>query len=202
MPFVQRTDGAVSGLYANPQPQPDGSDLAPEWLADDHPDVIVYLHPAAGAAQIAYVRLRETDYVEFRVWTPARTPSPAWLAWREALREVARGNATVIPDEPPRYGAAQPAPVVVADDDLTIDRDALADLIREVMAEAAPAAPAIVIPEALTGFVLVDEAPADTRARLAARWQELTHLLQMGLADSDLAHEHTLLSAHQGWLTS
>lgn len=176
MPYVQRTDGAVSGLYANPQPQPDGSDLAPEWLADDHPEVVVYLHPAPDPRRLAAVRLRETDYVEFRVWTPARTPSPAWLAWREALREVARGNATVIPDEPPRYGAAQPAP------------------------EPEPEVPAV--PEALTGFVLVNEAPDATRARLMARWQELTHLLQMGLADSDLAHEHTLLSAHQGWLTS
>lgn len=60
----------------------------------------------------------------------------------------------------------------------------------------------VTVPAELTGFVLVDEAPVATRARLAARWQELTHLLQMGLADSDIAHEHTLLSAHQAWLTS
>lgn len=64
------------------------------------------------------------------------------------------------------------------------------------------AAPSIVIPEALTGFVLVGEAPAVTKARLAGRWVELTHLLQMGLADSDIAHEHTLLSPHQAWLLS
>ena len=48
--------------------------------------------------------LRATDHVEFRAWTPERTPSPAWLAWREALREVLRGNSTTIPDEPERYG--------------------------------------------------------------------------------------------------
>lgn len=68
--------------------------------------------------------------------------------------------------------------------------------------EPAPAGPSIIVPEALTGFVLVGETPAATKARLASRWVELTHLLQMGLADSDIAHEHTLLSPHQAWLLS
>lgn len=62
--------------------------------------------------------------------------------------------------------------------------------------------PSIVVPEALTGFILVGEPAAQTKARLAGRWVELTHLLQMGLASADEAAEHTLLSAHQGWLTS
>jgi len=49
--------------------------------------------------------LDATDYVEFRHWTQAKTPTFAWLAWRETLREVVRGNATDIPPEPERYNA-------------------------------------------------------------------------------------------------
>jgi hypothetical protein len=49
--------------------------------------------------------LNASDHIEFRTPTPARTPSPAWLAWREQLREVVRGNATEIPPEPERYNA-------------------------------------------------------------------------------------------------
>lgn len=67
---------------------------------------------------------------------------------------------------------------------------------------AEPEPPASGVPEGLTAFVLVGEDAGTAKARLAARWQELTHLLQMALADSDQAHEHTVLSAHQGWLTS
>jgi hypothetical protein len=62
--------------------------------------------------------------------------------------------------------------------------------------------PSIVVPDALSAMAIAGEAPGETKARLAGRWVELTHLLQMGLADADAAHEHTLLSAHQGWLTS
>lgn len=139
------------------------------------------------------------------------------------LKALAGSGTTPAPVAAP---APEPAPVATpapADDELMIDRDALADLIREVLSEIAPPAPppppppepepepepapapeapAIVVPEALAGFVLVGESAADARARLSARWQELTHLLQMGLADADAAHEHTLLSAHQAWLTS
>jgi hypothetical protein len=49
--------------------------------------------------------LDATDYVEFRHWTQAKTPTFAWLAWRETLREVVRGNVTDIPPEPERYNA-------------------------------------------------------------------------------------------------
>lgn len=47
--------------------------------------------------------LNATDHVEYRTPTAARTPSPAWLAWREQLREVVRGNVDAIPSEPARY---------------------------------------------------------------------------------------------------
>lgn len=66
----------------------------------------------------------------------------------------------------------------------------------------APEAPAIVVPDALAGLVLPDETAGETKARLAGRWVELTHLLQMGLATAEQASEHTLLSAHQSWLQS
>lgn len=54
---------------------------------------------------VAMSLLRSTDHIEFRTPTPTRTPSVAWLAWREQLREVVRGNATEIPPEPERYNA-------------------------------------------------------------------------------------------------
>lgn len=111
MPYVQRIGGALVGVYANPQPQPDGSDLAPDWLEDDHPDVIAYRNPPPDMRAVASGVLRSTDYVEYRVWTPERTPSPEWLAWREAVREVVRGVANVIPVEPARYGDAAPASI-------------------------------------------------------------------------------------------
>jgi hypothetical protein len=60
----------------------------------------------------------------------------------------------------------------------------------------------VVVPEPLIRFALAGETATDTRTRLTARWIELTHLLQMGLATGKQAAEHTLLSAHHGWLTS
>ena len=138
----------------------------------------------------------------------------------KALAGSGTAPAPVAAPVPEPVPAAAPAP---ADEELVIDRDALADLIREVLSEMAPPppppapppepgpapepapapeAPAIVVPEALAGFVIADEAPGETKARLAGRWVELTHLLQMGLASADEAAEHTLLSAYQGWLQS
>lgn len=132
----------------------------------------------------------------------------------KAIASSGTAPAPVAAPAPEPVPVAAPAP---ADDELVIDRDALADLIREVLSEMAPPppapepepepapapeAPAIVVPEALAGCVIADEAPGETKARLAGRWVELTHLLQMGLASADEAAEHTLLSAHQGWLQS
>lgn len=70
--------------------------------------VTISVNPArqrAALAQQAKKILADTDYIEFRPATPERTPSPAWLAWREQLREVVRGNTTEIPLEPERYNA-------------------------------------------------------------------------------------------------
>jgi hypothetical protein len=43
------------------------------------------------------------DYVVIRSTETNAMLSPAWLAWREQLREVVRGNLDVIPSEPARY---------------------------------------------------------------------------------------------------
>ena len=40
MPYVERRNGAVAGLYANPQPG-----YAEEFLADDHPEVVAFTRP-------------------------------------------------------------------------------------------------------------------------------------------------------------
>ncbi|MDB5338392.1 MAG: hypothetical protein JWN70_4011 [Planctomycetaceae bacterium] len=49
MPYVQRNwKGEITGLYANPQPQPDGTCLTePAPLSEDHPEVQSYMakHP-------------------------------------------------------------------------------------------------------------------------------------------------------------
>ncbi len=49
MPYIQRDfDGNIVGLYANPQPQEDGTCLTePDPLPDDHPEVLAYrsAHP-------------------------------------------------------------------------------------------------------------------------------------------------------------
>jgi hypothetical protein len=122
--------------------------------------------------------------------------------------------APVVEPEPapaPAVEAApEPLPEVMTVEDLqAMIRDIVRDMV-EPDPEPAPApepAPepepeATVVPEALAPLVLPDEAPEVTRARLAGRWVELTHLLQMGLATGEQAAEHTLLSAHQEWLTS
>ena len=54
-------------------------------------------------SQQAAALLAETDHIEYRAPTPARTPSEEWLLWREQLREVVRGNLSDIPSEPTRY---------------------------------------------------------------------------------------------------
>jgi hypothetical protein len=57
----------------------------------------------AAVVSAAREMLAATDYIEFRTPTQGRTPSLVWLAWREQLREVMRGNLGAIPDEPARY---------------------------------------------------------------------------------------------------
>lgn len=68
--------------------------------------VTISVNPArqqAALAQQAKKLLADTDYIEFRPATAGRTLSAAWTAWREQLREVARGNLSDIPSEPTRY---------------------------------------------------------------------------------------------------
>lgn len=68
-------------------------------------DAPLVTDPVAARKLMARDALAMTDHIEFRTPTPERTPSSAWLAWREQLREVVRGNATEIPPEPERYNA-------------------------------------------------------------------------------------------------
>ncbi len=53
MIYVQRDkNGVLCGLYANPQPQPDGTSLTEKApLADNHPDVLAFLAPKLAAKQ-------------------------------------------------------------------------------------------------------------------------------------------------------
>ena len=75
------------------------------WTGSKWIDPEFSLRTQARLSAQAQELLKKTDHVEYRMATPERTPSPAWLAWREQLREVVRGNATEIPPEPERYNA-------------------------------------------------------------------------------------------------
>lgn len=50
--------------------------------------------------------LQRTDYVVMKSLEKNKPLSLTWIAWREQLREVVRGNATEIPPEPERYNAS------------------------------------------------------------------------------------------------
>lgn len=39
MPYVQRTNGTITGIFANPQPG-----FAEEWIADDDPEIAAFLN--------------------------------------------------------------------------------------------------------------------------------------------------------------
>lgn len=53
MPYVQRENGAVIGLYANAQ-----VGYAEEFLAEDHPEVVAFLSPPPSAADVIAERER------------------------------------------------------------------------------------------------------------------------------------------------
>lgn len=45
--YVQRKNGVIIGLFANPQPQPDGSVLTdPLPLREDDPEIVAFMNPA------------------------------------------------------------------------------------------------------------------------------------------------------------
>jgi hypothetical protein len=62
-----------------------------------------YYELSGGATEAARRQLQRTDYVVIKAAEQHVTLSPAWIAWREQLRDVARGNGTQIPPEPSRY---------------------------------------------------------------------------------------------------
>jgi hypothetical protein len=49
MMYVRRNQaGAIVAAFANPQPQPDGTDLAPEAIAADAAELLAFLDPPPG----------------------------------------------------------------------------------------------------------------------------------------------------------
>lgn len=92
--------------------------------------------PRVAAADL----LRATDRIEYRYWTPERTPTPAWLAWRDVLRAVVRGEVTEIPAEPERYGAPPPPAQPAAPPTLIANIAAPGETLQEALARLAPLA--------------------------------------------------------------
>lgn len=95
MPYVQRENGIVTGLYANAQPG-----YAEEFLADDHTEVLAFLHPplALDDYKLAIVAHLDTKAQERRydnavsIATYVGSTNPQWaaeaeafVAWRDAV---------------------------------------------------------------------------------------------------------------------
>lgn len=61
----------------------------------------------AQTARVSEARgaLQRTDYVVIKSLEQNKPVSPTWLAWRDQLREVVRGNLSEIAPEPERYNA-------------------------------------------------------------------------------------------------
>jgi hypothetical protein len=61
-------------------------------------------------SQIAQQQLAATDYVAVRCGELGMTVPEEWRAYRESLREVVRGNSSVLPGPPPLkpWDAPQP----------------------------------------------------------------------------------------------
>lgn len=84
----------------------------------------------------ASVRLHSTDYVVIKAQERSQMLAPAWLAWREQLREVVRGVRTEIPEEPQRYTDAPTPPLMPADlAALALPDESLADLKVRLLTE-------------------------------------------------------------------
>lgn len=88
--YVRSVDGVIVGLYANPQPQPDGTSLTEaEPVADDHPEVVEFVGRQEAAMATAVKRaaaIRALD--EQRLLDAAGDPAaPAAVkAYSEAVK--------------------------------------------------------------------------------------------------------------------
>lgn len=89
MPYVQRDNGPIVGLYACEQPG-----YAEEFLADDHPEVLAFLNPPPTAADYsralrimldAKAQERQYDGILTAV-TYLDDPNPAYAAEAAALK--------------------------------------------------------------------------------------------------------------------
>lgn len=109
--------------------------------------------------------LNDTDYVPGKALERGLTLRPDWLAWREQLREVVRGNSQEIPEEPERYGAA---PESVPGGNTLPE--------PETVAEADPEA----IPAALASLANEGETAGEFFARMSPHLQTLLHRFVRG----------------------
>jgi hypothetical protein len=106
------------------------------WTGTEWIDPEFMLRTQARLSAQAQELLKKTDHVEYRIATPERTPSFAWLAWREQLREVVRGVRMEIQEEPQRYRDAPAAPLMPADlAALALPDESLADLKTRLLTE-------------------------------------------------------------------
>lgn len=53
MPYVQRIENEIAGLFANPQPE-----FATEWLEDTDPEVVAFLNPPETLPDLAPYQFR------------------------------------------------------------------------------------------------------------------------------------------------
>jgi len=101
--------------------------------------VVLTTTPEFDLAQLKILALEllsATDYLEFRRDTPTRVLSPAWLAWRDQIRAVIRGDRMDIPPEPPRYVTATNLAQMPADlAALALPDESLADLKTRLLTE-------------------------------------------------------------------
>jgi len=87
MPYVQRDNGAVIGIYAQPQPG-----YAEESLADDHPEVVAFLSPPPVAADVISERDRrlalgfDYDFGDVRGVHHIATTSEDMKGWDEVSK--------------------------------------------------------------------------------------------------------------------
>lgn len=140
-------------------------------------------------AQQAHDLLTATDHVEYRIATPERTPSPAWLAWREQLREVVRGNLDAIPTEPARYTSTpspppEPTPDAIVfeepapDPELETLRARITEL-EALVVELTPPPPSEITepPPEVLAEAQPDETLAELKARLLFEFASLRNML-------------------------
>lgn len=92
MPFVQRIDGRVVGLYANPQ-----ESYAEEFLPDDNAEVIAYLNPPTPTITAVSARQFKLQLLQAGLLDQV----DAWIASQSRAVQIAfEYSGTFVRDEP------------------------------------------------------------------------------------------------------